>query len=294
MATTIVRLQVFPECNLNKHKLRNGFGSSNSSSGVFGFGQNFGGLCLKKCRAFKSEDGGDVKEKKLRNLKKNEVKAQRENGFWSNFRNVLLGNFMMGSKLDDEYRQAVVRVDEVLSKIAVQIGRYIVTMMSTGVILAIGFQMSGGDSQMDALIWYSWLGGVIIGTMIGANWVLEDYCREGPRNVVITGSTRGLGKALAREFLLSGDRVIVTSRSPESVQATVKELEENLKEGIANAVGSSLTKLSQAKVVGIACDVCEADDVQRLANFAVSELGYIDIWVSVADWLFLLSSTKLN
>ncbi|MCI67035.1 oxidoreductase, partial [Trifolium medium] len=23
--------------------------------------------------------------------------------------------------------------------------------------------------------------------MIGANWVLEDYCREGPRNVVITG-----------------------------------------------------------------------------------------------------------
>lgn len=45
----------------------------------------------------------------------------------------------------------------------------------------------GGDSQMDALIWYSWLGGVIIGTMIGANWVLEDYCREGPRNVVITG-----------------------------------------------------------------------------------------------------------
>jgi len=118
MATTIVKLQVFPECNLNKHKLRNGFGSSNSSSRVFGFGQNFGGLCLKKCRAFKSEDGGDVKEKKLRNLKKNEVKVQRENGFWSNFRNVLLGNFMMGSKLDDEYRQAVVRVDEVLSKVS--------------------------------------------------------------------------------------------------------------------------------------------------------------------------------
>jgi chlorophyll(ide) b reductase len=118
MATTIVKLQVFPECNLNKHKLRNGFGSSNSSSGVFGFGQNFGGLCLRKCRAFKSEDGGGLKEKKWRNLKKKEVKLQIENGFWSNFRNVLLGNFMMGSKLDDEYRQAVVRVDEVLSKVS--------------------------------------------------------------------------------------------------------------------------------------------------------------------------------
>jgi len=65
------------------------------------------------------------------------------------------------------------------------------------------------------------------------------------------------------------------------VQATVKELEENLKEGIANSVGSSLTKLSHAKVVGIACDVCEPHDVRRLADFAVKELGYVDIWVSV-------------
>ena len=53
---------------------------------------------------------------------------------------------MMGSKSDDEYRQAVVKVEEVLSSIAIQIGRYIVTMMSTGVILAIGFQMSGWPS----------------------------------------------------------------------------------------------------------------------------------------------------
>jgi chlorophyll(ide) b reductase len=115
---TIVKLQVFPEINLNHHKLRRGFGSSNSS-GVFGFGHNFNGLLsLKKCRAFKSEDSGDFKEKKIRNLKKNEVKIHRENGFWSSFRSILLGNFMVGSKLDDEYRQAVVRVDEVLSKVS--------------------------------------------------------------------------------------------------------------------------------------------------------------------------------
>lgn len=40
---------------------------------------------------------------------------------------------------------------------------------------------------MDTVIWYSWLGGIIIGTMIGANMVLEEHCRAGPRNVVITG-----------------------------------------------------------------------------------------------------------
>lgn len=95
-------------------------------------------------------------------------------------------------------------------------------------------------------------------------------------------STRGLGKALAREFLLSGDRVVVTSRSPESVDMTVKELEENLKEGVVTASGSSKKNLAHAKVVGIACDVCEADDVRKLANFAVDKLGYIDIWINNA------------
>lgn len=45
----------------------------------------------------------------------------------------------------------------------------------------------GGDGQMNALIWYSWLGGIIIGTMIGSNMVLEEVSRSGPRNVVITG-----------------------------------------------------------------------------------------------------------
>lgn len=111
---TVAKIQFFSDC-LNQQRLRKGF-CSYTSSGVLGFGHNFDGL--KKCRAFKNEDGGEVKEKKIRNLKKNyEVKVQRESGFWNSFRSVLLGNLMVGSKLDDEYRQAVVRVDEVLSKV---------------------------------------------------------------------------------------------------------------------------------------------------------------------------------
>lgn len=68
--------------------------------------------------------------------------------------------------------------------------------------------------------------------------------------------------------------------SPESVHATVSELEENLKEGMVTVAGPSKTNLEHAKVVGIACDVCEPDDVRKLANFAVSEFGSINIWVS--------------
>lgn len=61
---------------------------------------------------------------------------------------------------------------------------------------------------------------------------------------------------------------------------TVKELEENLKDFITTASGSARKNLQHAKVVGIACDVSEPDDVQKLANFAVNELGSINIWVS--------------
>ncbi|KAL6331134.1 hypothetical protein AAG906_009562 [Vitis piasezkii] len=246
------------------------------------------GVYLRPCRSFMSGDGGELEEqekervRKGGNLKDNRVEAKEGSGILSFAKSVFVRVSGSFPRTEEEHRIAVAKLEEIFSSIAVQIGRYIVTMMSTGVILAIGFQLSGGDSQMNALIWYSWLGGIIIGTMIGANLVLEEHCRAGPRNVVITGSTRGLGKALAREFLLSGDRVIVASRSPESVHATVRELEENLKEGMVTAGGPSKTNLERAKVVGIACDVCEPDDVQKLANFAVSEFGSINIWINNA------------
>ncbi|PQM39328.1 putative chlorophyll(ide) b reductase NYC1 chloroplastic [Prunus yedoensis var. nudiflora] len=239
------------------------------------------GFCLKQCRSFRGEDGRDVEEEKEAESAGKRGNLKKGSGIWKSLSSTVLGGFGLRSRNSDEYRTAVAKLEEVCSSAAVQIGRYIVTMMSTGVILAIGFQLSGGDSQLSELVWYSWLGGVIIGTMIGANMVLEEHCRAGSRNVVISGSTRGLGKALAREFLLSGDRVVVASRSPESVQATVRELEENLREGMISA-GASSKHLAHAKVVGIACDVCEPGDVQKLANFAVSELGNIDIWINNA------------
>ncbi|XP_061993388.1 probable chlorophyll(ide) b reductase NYC1, chloroplastic [Rosa rugosa] len=266
----VARFHVCPQSldRFNFHSPAVVFGSGLRRSGS---GRN--GLYSKQyCRSFRAEDSKE----------EGEVKLKKGSGVWKSLGSTLLGGVGLRSRHSDEYKKAVAKVEEVCSSAAVQIGRYIVTMMSTGVILTIGFQLSGGDSQLNALVWYSWLGGIIIGTMIGSNLVLEEHCRAGPRNVVISGSTRGLGKALAREFLLSGDRVVVASRSLESVQATVRELEENLKDGIANAGSSSRNNLAHAKVVGIACDVCEGDDVQKLASFAISELGSIDIWINNA------------
>ncbi|KMT03081.1 hypothetical protein BVRB_8g196400 [Beta vulgaris subsp. vulgaris] len=230
--------------------------------------------CWEVCRAFK-EEGDNIK--KIENENKNSnlvLKIRVKKEIVSSIKSgiVRLCKWPSG----DENRDALAELEKVLFSAALHFGRYIVTMMSTGVVLLTGFQLSGGE--MHDLIWYSWLGGVIIGTMVGANMVMDEHSRAGPRNVVITGSTRGLGKALAREFLLSGDRVVVTSRSADSVDATVKELQENLRE--MEAVNGK--SLAYAKVVGIPSDVCDPDDVRKLADFAVNELGSVDIWINNA------------
>lgn len=172
------------------------------------------------------------------------------------------------------------------------LGKFLLTMMATGAILATGFELTGGNSELETLIWYSWLAGIIIGSMIGAEKVMEKRVRSGPRNVVITGSTRGLGKALAREFLIAGDRVVIASRSSDSVAETVEELQEEMESKLYHPflMGSvqdgdsppiRATK-DGARVVGMACNVSNVADVRALAEFAAAELGSVDIWINNA------------
>jgi len=86
-------------------------------------------------------------------------------------------------------------------------------------------------------------------------------------NVVITGSTKGIGLAMAKEFLRYGDKVVVSSRSAERVEATVAQLREEFPEG---------------KIVGLPCDVSVSDDVEALAGFAQQQLGTVEIWINNA------------
>lgn len=214
---------------------------------------------------------------------KRDSDTKRRKGPLYSLKALILGfNGSKNVEYEGAYKRAVEKAEEIFFSVATQVGRYVFTMMSTGVILSIGFQLSGGDPQMNTVIWYSWLGGIIIGTMIGANRVLEEHAKAGPRNVVITGSTRGLGKALAREFLLSGDRVVVASRSPVSVQETVEELNEYINAGLSVAKPKDKVRLSQARVVGISCDVCKPEDVRKLSDFALDEFGSVDIWINNA------------
>jgi NAD(P)-dependent dehydrogenase (short-subunit alcohol dehydrogenase family) len=86
-------------------------------------------------------------------------------------------------------------------------------------------------------------------------------------NVVVTGSTKGIGLGIAREFLKRGHAVMVSSRRREAVDSTVAALRREFPAG---------------KVAGQSCDVGDFAQVQPLWDAAVGAFGRVDIWVNNA------------
>ena len=87
------------------------------------------------------------------------------------------------------------------------------------------------------------------------------------KTVVVTGSTRGIGRGLADNFLQRGCKVVVSGRSQDSVDAVVAELAASHGEG---------------NVAGQACEVSSADQLQDLWDVAVSRFGKVDVWINNA------------
>lgn len=72
------------------------------------------------------------------------------------------------------------------------------------------------------------------------------------KNVVITGSTRGIGLCMAKEFLHSGCNVTLSGRA------------ESLSEEVITELSSY-----EGKYRYIQCDVQDKDSVQRLWNLSL-------------------------
>ncbi|MBN8618081.1 MAG: SDR family oxidoreductase [Anaerolineae bacterium] len=82
---------------------------------------------------------------------------------------------------------------------------------------------------------------------------------------VITGSSRGLGFAIAETYAQAGASVVLAARSSKTVVQAVDSL---------RAKGYTAS--------GLTCDVSALDQVRALAEHAVSTFGRIDIWVNNA------------
>lgn len=107
-------------------------------------------------------------------------------------------------------------------------------------------------------------------TALGAVWVArllrtgEGY-RLRDKVVLITGGSRGLGLALARETGARGARLAICGRDPESL--------ERARASLARA---------GAKVVAIPCDVTDRGSVQNLVDQVSRGLGPVDVLINNA------------
>jgi NAD(P)-dependent dehydrogenase (short-subunit alcohol dehydrogenase family) len=81
---------------------------------------------------------------------------------------------------------------------------------------------------------------------------------------VVTGSTRGIGLAIAQALHADGVQVVLNGRSTLDVERAVSAFEDN------------------QNVHGIACDVGNADDAERLIGGAVAKFGRLDLLVNNA------------
>ena len=84
------------------------------------------------------------------------------------------------------------------------------------------------------------------------------------KSIVVTGSTRGIGFGLAREFLKRGCSVTVVGRTQAAVDKAIGEL----------GGGDHVT--------GAPADVSRRGDVQNVWNHAVATFGKVDIWINNA------------
>ena len=79
---------------------------------------------------------------------------------------------------------------------------------------------------------------------------------------VITGSSRGIGKAIAEQMAAAGAKVVISSRKPEACEPVAEELRKAGYEAMA-----------------IACHVGKKDDLQNLVDKTKQAYGQIDVLV---------------
>ena len=83
--------------------------------------------------------------------------------------------------------------------------------------------------------------------------------------IIITGSTRGIGRAIAESCGKQGGKIVICSRREEAVNETVDTLK---KKGI--------------NISGITADVSKGTDLEKLLQHSIDQWGKVDVWVNNA------------
>lgn len=86
------------------------------------------------------------------------------------------------------------------------------------------------------------------------------------KTAIVTGGSRGIGKAIALEFATEGVNVAIVARNRDSLDQTALEL----------------SRLTNQTIVPIVADTGDDDSVQKMVRSAADALGPIDILVNSA------------
>lgn len=89
---------------------------------------------------------------------------------------------------------------------------------------------------------------------------------------IVTGSSGGIGKAIAERFAADGVDVVLCSREQENVEPVAEAIMESDREG---------------RALGVECDVTDRDAVEALVATTVEEFGGLDVLVNNAGASFM-------
>jgi NAD(P)-dependent dehydrogenase (short-subunit alcohol dehydrogenase family) len=86
------------------------------------------------------------------------------------------------------------------------------------------------------------------------------------RTALVTGGSKGLGKAMARALAKAGASVAISSRHDDELRSAAAEIAQE----------------SHARIVPLAADMTQRGEVKRLAEQAIAALGNVDILINNA------------
>src|SRR5690349_10334789 len=97
------------------------------------------------------------------------------------------------------------------------------------------------------------------------------------KTAIITGGTRGIGKAIALKLAAEGANIVIAAKS----------VEENPKLGGTIFTAAAEIEAAGGKALAVQCDIRFEDQVQNVVDKTVERFGGIDILVNNASAISL-------
>src|SRR5436190_9594175 len=86
------------------------------------------------------------------------------------------------------------------------------------------------------------------------------------KNAIVTGGTKGIGRAIAEALRRESVSICIAARHQSEIDETIKELNQG----------------DEDRAIGFVCDVRDYDQVKKLIDYTVKELGGLDILINNA------------